>query len=93
METHRNLIVRPEITTKTCKSQRGVYVWGPESTISEDWTYKPIVITIVKFRTPSPAVGDRAIVNSASPTVSCSILKPVNSTVSNQVLRVAVRLL
>ena len=45
LETHRNLIVRPEITTETCKSQRGVYVWGPESTISEDWTYKPIVIT------------------------------------------------
>ena len=45
LETHRNLIVRPEITTETCKSQRGVYVWGPESTISEDGTYKPIVIT------------------------------------------------
>ena len=44
LETHRNVIVRPEITTETCKSQRGV-PGGPESTISEDWTYKPIVIT------------------------------------------------
>ena len=35
-------------------------------------------------------MGDRAIVNSASPAESCPILKPVNSTVSNQLLRVAV---
>jgi len=38
LETHRNLIVRPEITTKTCKSQRGVYL----EALSEDWTYKPL---------------------------------------------------
>src|SRR4029434_9460690 len=92
VETHRNLIVRPEITTETCKSQRGVHVWGPESTISEDCTYKPL-LSHVKFRTPSPARGDRAIVSSASPAESCPILKPVNSAVSNQLLRVAVRLL
>ena len=36
-------------------------------------------------------MGDRAIVSSASPTESCPILKPVNSAVSNQLLRVAVR--
>ena len=58
--------------------------------LSEDWTYKPLW-SHVKFRTRSPAVGDRAIVNSASPTESCPILKPVNSTVSNQLLLVAVR--
>ena len=34
-------------------------------------------------------MGDRAVVSSASPTESCPILKPVNSTVSNQ--RVALR--
>src|SRR4029434_5262073 len=38
LETHRNLIVRPEITTETCKSQRGVYL----EALSEDWTYKPL---------------------------------------------------
>src|SRR4029434_5852271 len=92
LETHRNLIVRPEIMTETCKSQGGVYVWGPGSTISEDWTYKPL-LSHVKFRTRSPAVGDRAIVSSGSPAESCPILKPVNSAVSNQLLRVAVRLL
>src|SRR4029434_365118 len=56
LETHRNIIVRPEITTKTCKSQKGVYL----EALSEDWTYKPL-LSHVKFRTPSPAVGDRAI--------------------------------
>src|SRR4029434_4852411 len=41
----QNIIVRPEITTKTC-SFREAYTWRPPgSTISEDWTYKPIVIT------------------------------------------------
>ena len=38
LETHRNIIVRPEITTKTCKSQKGVYL----EALSEDWTYKLI---------------------------------------------------
>ena len=37
----QNIIVRPEITTKTC-SPREAYTWRPPgSTISEDWTYNP----------------------------------------------------